>query len=158
MPVTIPLNFPSFPFRIREAGEREEIFDPSRRKYVVLTPEEWVRQHLLMVLHQQCSVPLSLLAVEKRLKVLNQNRRFDIAVFSRVGRPVLLAECKAPHIPLNQDVMDQAGRYNLSLHVPWLCVTNGITHYICKREENSWIFKNTFPSFDELCVGGLDYD
>lgn len=153
MPPTIPLNFPDFPFRIRSTGDKTEIFDPARRKYVSLSPEEWVRQHLLMVLHHQCHVPLSLLAVEKTLKVLGLNRRFDVAVFGPDGQPVLLAECKAPQVPLNQAVMDQAGRYNLSLKVPWLCVTNGITHYICKREGNQWLFLPSFPDFSELCKG-----
>lgn len=152
MPPTIPLNFPPYPFRIRKKEGKEEIFDAVRKKYVRLTPEEWVRQHLIMYLHTELGYPLSLIAVEKRITLHGMSRRFDVAVFDLRGQPLMLTECKAPNVPILQEVMDQAGRYNLVLKVPYLCVTNGLTHYFCRRipGKDAWEFLEQIPAFATL--------
>jgi hypothetical protein len=152
MQATCPLNLPSFTLKIREKGGKTEIYDMFRRRYVNLTPEEWVRQHFLLYLHLHLAYPQSLIAVEKSIQVNRMIRRFDIAVFNRCGKALMLIECKAPEIKLKQSVLDQAGRYNLSLNVPYLVVTNGMKHlcYKIDRENNSWERLEEIPQYAEL--------
>jgi type I site-specific restriction endonuclease len=109
-----------------------DIFDPVRKKWVAPTPEENVRQQLIHYLHTQKAVPLSLIGVEKSLKVNNLPKRYDVVVFSNEGKPLLLAECKAPRIVLDNAVFEQAARYNLALHAPYLLITNGAQTYCCR--------------------------
>lgn len=152
MPTLIKLNLPAFEFRIRATNGRDEIFDLSRKRYVSLTNEEWVRQHIIVYLHFHLKYPLSLIAVEKKITINTLTRRFDIAVYGHEGKPLMLVECKAPEIKINQAVIDQAGRYNLTLNVPYLCVTNGLKHLCCRRnqKDQSWEFLDYIPSFQEL--------
>ena len=126
------LNFPTYQFRIREDGPAFTIFDPIRKKYVALTPEEWVRQHVIRYLTQEKNVPEMLVKVESEFKLYNTRKRFDLAVFDRNGNALLLVECKAPAVPVTQDVVDQAVRYNLALKVGYLMLTNGLQHIFCQ--------------------------
>lgn len=129
------LHFPEYKFTIRPAGkdgDSVKIFDIIRGRYVSLTPEEWVRQHLLHFLLVDRSYPKGLIAVEKSLKVGTLDKRFDILVYDREHHPILLAECKAPEIPLDQLVFDQAARYNRTLQVPYLLITNGLETKLCR--------------------------
>lgn len=129
------LHFPEYKFTIRPAGkdgDSVKIFDIIRGRYVSLTPEEWVRQHLLHFLLVDRSYPKGLIAVEKSLKVGTLDKRFDLLVYDREHHPILLAECKAPEIPLDQLVFDQAARYNRTLQVPYLLITNGLETKLCR--------------------------
>lgn len=152
MPSQIQLNFPAYPFRFRTNNGKEEIFDIARKKYIRLNPEEWVRQNMIMYLHHELGFPLSMIAVEKQITLHGMTRRFDIAVYQATGLPVMLVECKAPEVEIQQGVMDQAGRYNLVLKVPYLCVTNGRVHYFCKKspDGSGWEFLEQIPHFNDL--------
>ena len=133
------LNFPGYRFRTKSIENNLHIFDPIRKKFVVLQPEEWVRQHVLQFLLKTHKYPVSLLAVEKKIQVAQTEKRFDVVVYKPNGTIFMLIECKAPEIPINQDVFDQAARYNLSANADWLMLTNGIKHvyyridYITKK-------------------------
>jgi len=148
------LNFPEYKFRLRknESGQSSEIFDIVRKKYVSLTPEEWVRQHLLNFLITEKKYPASLLAVEKELSVAGIKKRTDVVVYARSAVPIMIAECKSPDIPLNQKVFDQVARYNIPLDVSFLLLTNGLVHYCCrmKHAEKKYEFVSEIPEFNEL--------
>lgn len=148
----ISLNFHPFPFKIRKGSKGEEIFDLIRKKYVVLTAEEWVRQHCIAHLINEKSYPASLIAVEKSLKVNNLNKRTDIVVFGRDMQPKMIVECKAPHIEITNDVFNQIARYNMSLKVNYLLVTNGLQHYSCyiNHQEETFHFLEKIPDYQEL--------
>lgn len=131
MDVNQALNFPDYTFSFRLQNGRREIFDPARRKFIALTPEEWVRQNMLQYLVQGKKVPLQLIAVEHSLVYNKMKRRCDLLVFNRSGKAVMMVECKAPVITLNQKTLEQIGRYNMDFKVPYLLVTNGLSHYCC---------------------------
>ncbi len=143
------LNLPAFPYRIRHEGGQEEIFDTVRRKYVALTPEEWVRQHFVHFLVEVKNVPESLIVVEKSLVLNKMNKRADILVYGRKGEPLLMVECKAPSVKITQKSFDQVARYNISLRVPLLVVTNGLEHYCCLIDfrNASYSFLEDIPDF-----------
>ncbi len=128
----IKLNFPGYNFQIVEKDGKLSIFDPVRMKYVALTPEEWVRQHVLQYLVVEKHVPLTLVKSESEIRLFNTRKRFDIAVFDRNGNALLVVECKAPSVPLSQEVLDQAVRYNMTLKVGLLMLTNGLQHIFCR--------------------------
>jgi type I site-specific restriction endonuclease len=119
------IEFPAYAFRVRESAGQRQIFDPLRRRFVALTPEEWVRQHLLRYLQEACGYPASLISVEKKLTLNGMTRRADAVVFDRAIHPWLIIECKAPEVSLDQEVLDQAARYNSVLRAPFLAVCNG---------------------------------
>lgn len=112
---------------LRRYNGREEIFDPCRKKWVALTPEEWVRQQILNQLTEVLAVPPSWIAVEKEIEVNQLRKRFDILVADDCGRPNLLIECKAPEVPLSESVLEQLLRYQIQISVPYLIITNGET-------------------------------
>lgn len=145
------LNFPVSNFRLKEAGDKLMIFDEARRRYVVLTPEEWVRQNCLHYLRSQKHYPISLLAVEKGIKINNQLLRYDLVAYSKKGQPVLLVECKAPDVKISQSTFDQIAVYNLKLKVPYLMLTNGLQHFCCVADfENArYEFLKDIPEFRE---------
>ena len=150
MPV---LNLPPFSSRIRRAPSgKEEIFDPFRKKYVRLTREEWVRQHFLDYLVTHLGYPPALLVVEARLTFNGMNRRSDILVYNKAGNPCLVVECKAPSVPITQEVFDQVARYNMSLEVSYIAVTNGMAHYACRIDHasRSYEFLKQVPAFEQL--------
>ena len=136
------LNFSKFPFRFKNSENKISIFDCIRKKFVILQPEEWVRQHCIQFLIQEKNYPISLINVEKELKVNKLSKRYDIVVFNPDGSIHLIVECKAPQIAINQEAFDQIARYNLVLNATYLMVTNGINHYYCQMD-----FKNECYQF-----------
>lgn len=128
------LNFPSYRFRLKNSENKTAIFDDIRKKFVVLTPEEWVRQHTVQWLLQEKEYPLSHLNVEKALKINGLTKRYDIVVFKPDGSLRLLVECKAPEVPITESVFDQIARYNMALQAEFLMVTNGLNHYFCQMD------------------------
>jgi hypothetical protein len=128
------------------------LFCPIRRKRVAATPEEQIRQQLINYLHTQKNVPLSLIGVEKSLIINNLQRRYDVVVFSNECRPLLLAECKAETITLDDKVFEQAARYNIALQAPYLLITNGKTTYCCRIEfaTQQVVFEDEIPDYQAL--------
>jgi len=143
------LNFPSYNFRFKNSENKVLIFDGIRKKFIVLTPEEWVRQHTVQFLLQDKKYPKSYLNVEKLVKVNNINKRYDIVVFLPNGELFLLIECKAPEVKITQETFDQIARYNLKLNAKYLMVTNGLNHYFCQMdfENEQYIFMENLPDF-----------
>ncbi len=141
------LNFPEYNFKLKKQDGKKLIFDPIRKKYYVLTPEEWVRQHTLQYLILEKKHSVSLIAVEKELQINHTKRRFDIVVFNREMTPEILVECKAPTIRISQKTFDQANQYNWLLKAPYLFLTNGLKHYICQIdfEANQFKFLKELP-------------
>ncbi len=148
----IKLDFPPYTFKIQRKDNNNEIFDVIRKKYVVLTDEEWVRQHCIAYLIDEKKYPASLMTVEKGLVVNGLKKRTDIVVFDKNAAPKLIIECKAPHIAINNDVFDQIARYNMTLKVNFLIVTNGLQHFCCviNYQEGSYKFLEEVPDFEEL--------
>jgi len=146
------LNFPHYEFRVNKHHGKPVIFDPARRKHVALTPEEWVRQHVIKYLIKDKNVPASLIKVESEFQLLKTKKRFDVAVFNRNGMPLLIVECKSASVELTQNEMDQAIRYNMSLKVKYLWLTNGIQHFICKASPDQRLMKliDALPDFISL--------
>lgn len=116
-------------FKQREKDGRTEVFDPIRKKWLVLTPEERVRQQLILFLLNIKKIPISHLSVEKAITVNGMTKRYDLVVFGKDLKPQMVIECKAPEVEITQAVIEQAGRYNKTLRAPILGVTNGSTHY-----------------------------
>jgi hypothetical protein len=149
------LRFPSYNFRIHsatQAGQSLKIFDIIRKKYISLTPEEWVRQHLLHFLVNERKFPQSLLSVEKKVLVNKLMRRTDIVAYSNSLQPLLIAECKAPTIRLQQDTFDQAARYNMTLGVGYFIITNGFETHCCTIDHanKKYVFLKDVPFYAEL--------
>lgn len=128
------LNFPKFQFRFKSSENKLFIFDEIRKKYVMLTPEEWVRQHVVHFLIKVKKYPKSYINVEKVVKLNDMNKRYDVVVFDPQGNIFLLVECKEPQVEITQGVFDQIARYNSSLNAHLLMVTNGLNHYYCKLD------------------------
>ncbi len=149
------LNFPPGDFKTRNKEGKTEIFDVVRRKYVLLTPEEWVRQNMIRYLTDSKNYPQSLMAVEHSLTVNNMKKRTDITVFGNKGQPLLIVECKADTVKISQDVFDQIARYNIALKVKYLVVTNGIEHYACKIdfENQRYEFMEEIPDYAQISAG-----
>jgi len=145
----IALNFPPYSFRLKNSENKTHIFDVIRKKFVVLQPEEWVRQHLVKYLIENKNYPKSHINVEKQLKVNSIKKRYDIVVFNSDGSIEILVECKAPEILINQKTFDQIARYNLNLSANYLIVTNGLTHFYCKMdlEQEKYEFLKDIPDF-----------
>jgi len=151
------LNFPLFDFKLRNLNYRQEIYDPVRHKFVSLTPEEWVRQHLIAYLIQVKGYPESMIGVEKQLLLNKQPKRFDLVVFSRNAQPFLLAECKAPEVDISEKAFDQAARYNMLLQAEYFLITNGMDHYPCRLDylNKQYIFIEDIPHFNEAVSPGI---
>lgn len=146
------LNFPTYKFNIIKSGQKLKIFDSLRKKYLVLTPEEWVRQHCVNFLAEQLLVPYGFIKLEMQLDVNKLQRRADIVVYNNQLQPILIVECKAPQINISQKTFDQIARYNLALKVPYLMVTNGLNHFYCKINiaEKSFNFLPQLPLYNDL--------
>ena len=129
------LNFPSYKFRIKNSENKTHIFDEIRKKFVVLQPEEWVRQHCLHYLIKEKKYPISLINVEKELYVHHQKKRYDIVIYNNNGSVFCIVECKAPNVLINQKVFDQIAQYNLTLDTSFMMITNGIHHYYCTMDK-----------------------
>lgn len=128
----VDLNLPSHKFNIIQGPKGAQVFCVVRKKYVFLTPEEWVRQHYLLYLKETFLYPLTLMKLEMKLTINELTRRPDIVLFNRTGDPKLIVECKAPDVKITQEAFEQISQYNLKLKVPFLSVTNGLHHYHCK--------------------------
>jgi type I site-specific restriction endonuclease len=146
------LNLPQYSFRIKEKSGKKLIFDGFRRKWVALTPEEWVRQNFVRYLTEEKHFPSSLVAVERSLRMNRRDFRTDIVLFSKSGNPLVVVECKAPEVKISQLVFDQVARYNLDLRVSYLIVTNGLEHYCCRfdQQQLSYTFLPEIPDYREL--------
>ncbi len=146
------LIFPEYDFKVRHEGTRSFIFDIIRKQYVTLTPEEWVRQHWLHYLVEERKYPRSLIAVEMSLKVNRLVRRCDIVVHNKSGLPCLIIECKAEDVKISQKVFDQIARYNLSLKVKYLVVSNGRDSYCCSIdfEKQNYTFLPDLPDSSQI--------
>lgn len=129
-----PLQFPPYQFRFKNSENKIAIFDEIRKKFIILTPEEWVRQHVVHYLFAEKSYPKSWINVEKQIKMNGLTKRYDVVVFNPDGSIFLLVECKAPEIKISQQTFDQIARYNLALKAEYLMVTNGLEHYFCQMD------------------------
>ena len=143
----LKLNFPEYSFRFKNSENKRLIFDPIRKKFMMLTPEEWVRQHTLQFLIQEKGHSASLINVEKQLNLHGTKKRYDIVVFNPNGSIFLIVECKAPTIEINQETFDQIARYNLVTQAAYLMVTNGIDHFYCQMDYQNerYIFLRELP-------------
>ncbi len=145
-----PLNLPTFNPKIKKEGGKSWVFDSIRKKYIVLTPEEWVRQHFINHLIQDLKYPRSLFKVESGLVFNALPKRSDIVVHDRNGKPWMLVECKSPTIKLSQRAFNQIAVYNMNIGAKYLAVTNGMVHYCCEAATpgNEPRFLNNFPPFE----------
>ena len=145
----IRLNLPQYPFRLKSKENKHYIFDPIRKKEVVLTPEEWVRQNFAQYLIREKGYPASLIGVEKQFKLGKVVKRYDLLLFNRQGQPEVIVECKAPQVSISQDTFDQIARYNLGLKAKFLVVTNGLDHFYCQldHERESYVFLKDLPNY-----------
>ncbi|MDA8917151.1 type I restriction enzyme HsdR N-terminal domain-containing protein [Flavobacteriaceae bacterium] len=128
------LNFKRYPFTFKNKENKRYIFDIIRKKEILLTPEEWVRQHCLRFLMEEKKYPIGLINVEKKIEIFGKQKRYDIVVYTKTGTVAVLVECKAPKIEINQGVFDQIARYNLSVDSTYLMVTNGLKHVYCQMD------------------------
>ncbi len=143
------LNFPAYTFRFKNSENKAAIFDEIRKKFIILTPEEWVRQHVVQFFLQEKKYPKSYINVEKVLKINNLNKRYDLVVFNPDGSVFILVECKAPGIIISQNTFDQIARYNMTLNAQYLMVTNGHNHYFCQMDykQECYHFMPELPDF-----------
>lgn len=143
------LNFPQYLFSIETREGKEFIFDPIRKKWIVLTPEEWVRQHVIAYLVQTEKLPASLLAVERLIKYNKLSKRFDLLLFNAMGKPQMLIECKAPEVKLSNETLFQIATYNMVFGVPYLFITNGLQHQIYQwNGQDKYELLSRFPSLN----------
>lgn len=144
------LNFNSYDFRFRNTEGRISIFDEIRKKFIILTPEEWVRQNVVQYLLQEKKYPKSYINVEKVIKINGLVKRYDVVVFQPNGKLFLLVECKSTDIAINQTTFDQIARYNMVLESEYLMVTNGLNHYFCQMDyqNEKYNFLKELPAFN----------
>lgn len=145
--VMVSLVFPAYPFKIREEEGGPVIFDPLRRRWVKLSPEEWVRQNMMQYLLQTMCYPSALVGVEKEIKLGSLRKRFDLLVYNRDHQPWMVLECKAMEVPLTQSVLDQVLLYRLSLSCRYMVITNGETCYAYETHGDQLISLTSLPSF-----------
>ncbi|MEX8548634.1 MAG: type I restriction enzyme HsdR N-terminal domain-containing protein [Mucilaginibacter sp.] len=152
MELLCPLNLPPYPFQITERNNKFFLFDEIRKKTLLITPEEWVRQHFIQYLILQKKYPKSLIQLEGGLKLNGQSKRSDILIFNSRGEKILLVECKAPSVKITQAAFDQIARYNIVHRVPLLAVTNGLEHFYCQIdfEQEKYFFVDKLPDYEDL--------
>ena len=146
------LNLPQYEIKISEKDGKRMIFDFLRRKYVALTPEEWVRQHFTHYLVEHKGYPKGLLGNEIELQIGDKKLRCDSILYNKVAQPQMIIEYKAPTVPLQQKVFDQISAYNLLLRVDYLIISNGMEHYCCKMdyEHQKYLFLQDIPDYEKL--------
>lgn len=142
--MSLELKYPSFAVRVKKGSEQTKIFDSIRKKWYVLTPEEWVRQHVLNYLVEVKKYPASLISIEKEITLNDLKKRYDIVVYKKDLTPFLIVECKAPFIELEIITIEQAQRYNLILKANFLMITNGICDYVFNLENKICELPNYF--------------
>jgi hypothetical protein len=145
-----PLNFPLVKLRLREEKHQTQVFDVIRKKHVLLTPEEWVRQHVIHFLVEVKKFPTGLIEVEKQISLFNTNKRVDILVRDKNLKPLLLVECKAADVALKQTEINQLARYQITLQAPYCMLTNGISHVVMRLEDKKVAFLQELPSYQEF--------
>jgi hypothetical protein len=146
------LNLPQYSFKIKGKEGGEMILDPLRRKFVKLTPEEWVRQNFVQYLISEGKYPPGLIGIEVMFRLNKLKRRVDILVHNRSGEPVMIVECKSPDVKLDDKVFEQIATYNMSYKLPYLVVTNGLHHYACRIDHEAMKFEYmlVIPLYEEL--------
>lgn len=149
------LNLPQHDISIRNDGTRTYIFDIIRKKYLVLTPEEWVRQNFVHYLTEDLHYPASLMMTENGLKLFNTQKRSDIVIYDRNGNPLVVVECKATDVKITQETFNQVARYNIKFRAPLIIVTNGLSHYCARYDAKSskYTFLKDIPQYGDL-IGG----
>ncbi len=144
-------KMPNFRPRLtKNPGGTKLIFDKIRKKNVVATPEEWVRQAFIHYLIEYKHFPPALIAIEYSIDINGNNARCDIVIFTRAGKAAMIVECKANHININQTIFDQIANYNTTLKAPFLIVTNGVKHYSCKYDNNTYQFIPSVPDYETI--------
>ena len=156
------LHFPAYEFRFKSRENAVHIFDPIRKKFVALQPEEWVRQHVIRYLMHEKNYPASLLGVERQIRVNSLVKRCDMVVYRTDASIHILVECKAPDQVISQHTFDQIARYNLQLNAGFLMVTNGLSHFFCRldRQRECYEFLQELPPYpgaDQNSTGGATY-
>jgi hypothetical protein len=144
------LNLPTFEYKIREINGKAAIFDILRKKYIILTPEEWVRQHFLHFLITHYKYPKSLIRIESGLKYNQMQKRSDIVVYNPNGELFLLIECKSADLQISQKNFEQVAAYNVSLKAKYIALTNGLQHFVCSvdHENKKYEFIKDLPLWD----------
>jgi len=148
----LQLNLPEYNFRIKKLDEKLLIFDSQRKRYVSLTPEEWVRQHFIRFLIEDKGYPAAYLAVEKQLSFNGMKKRCDAILYNEHALPILIIELKAPSVPITQTTFDQVAVYNAKLKVDFFMISNGIEHYCCKVDtlNSQYKFFPELPEYSKL--------
>jgi hypothetical protein len=146
----IKLNLPQFDIKIQDKDGKSEVFDIIRKKYVLLTPEEWVRQHFLHLLINHYQYPKSLIKIETGLKYNQLQKRSDILVYDREGKPFLIVECKSTDVHLSQKTFEQITTYNFTLKSKYVVLTNGLQHFCCSidHEKKGYEFMKDLPKYE----------
>lgn len=146
------LNFPDYIFRFQKKEDKLFVFDIIRKKFVKLSPEEWVRQHIVHYLSNDLKYPLSLISVEQSLKIQDKLYRYDLVVFNRNHFPAIIIECKAPNVKLNESTLQQVSKYNINQKAGYVFISNGLTHllYFIDFEKNEVKICSEFPDFSSL--------
>jgi hypothetical protein len=147
-----PLNLPPYPFKITLKDTQHFIFDEIRKKHLVLTPEEWVRQHFIQYLILEKKFPKSLIQIEGGLNLNQLQKRTDVVIFNTQGERIMVIECKAPTVKISQATFDQAARYNSVHKTKWLVVTNGLMHCYAQidHQEEKFLFIKDLPEYTSL--------
>jgi hypothetical protein len=147
-----PLNLPPYPFKITDQDGQLSLFDEIRKRNIIITPEEWVRQHFVQYLIRQKNYPKTLLKLEGGHKLHGRQKRSDIIAFNSAGDKILLVECKAPSVAIDQKVFDQVARYNMVHKIALLAVTNGLQHYYCRIdfEGKNYQFIEELPGYTKI--------
>lgn len=148
----LELNLPSFDINVKKIGGKLSILDPLRRKFVALTPEEWVRQHFVNFLLREKGYPAALIANEIQIDLNKLKKRCDSVVYNRDLSPLMIIEYKAPDVDITQQVFDQIVRYNIVLKVKYLIVSNGLNHYCCimDYDKQSFNYLSEIPNYTDL--------
>ena len=135
------LNLPKFQFKVKETPKGRKVWDDFRKKYILLTPEEWVRQHFLKFLNINLKYPKSLIRTEFEIRYNQLKKRPDIVAYNKEGSPFLIVECKAPDVKISNETFSQAALYNQTLKAKYIVITNGLDHFCCEQNEKTGTFQ-----------------
>lgn len=152
------LNLPPASLRLKEEDGETKVYDNLREKWIILTPEEWVRQHFVNWLNREYHYPFSLMANEVSLALNGTKKRSDTVIFRSNGTPMIIVEYKAPNVQITQEVFDQIARYNMSLNAEYLIVSNGLNHYCCKMDyiNHTFHFIRKIPDYNIKASGASE--
>lgn len=145
----VKLNLPELPIRVNVENDVEKIFDPIRKKWLILTPEEWVRQNFLLFMHHVYKYPLGLAETEKQFNLFNTIKRADIVFNNRELKPRVIVECKSPNVKLDNEVFEQVINYHMAINADFLIVTNGMEHYVFYNDDGKVKFLEEIPEYKE---------